>query len=124
MGVSLLKNKTEVPLQASNLTGKEFAVNTRLKQLMKDLGEAINGSLSESDQIAQVIAKIKDEGFDIFLVLEATIGFNRHDDAEADAEATPELVGSRRKSADPEFSINAHDVRFLKSLRISVDEAA
>lgn len=124
MGVSLLKNKTEVPLQASNLTGKEFAVNTRLKQLMKDLGEAINGSLSESDQIAQVIAKIKDEGFDIFLVLEATIGFNRHDDAEAGAEATPELVGSRRKSADPEFSINAHDVRFLKSLRISVDEAA
>ena len=124
MGVSLLKNKTEVPLQASNLIGKEFAVNTRLKQLMKDLGEAINGSLSESDQIAQVIAKIKDEGFDIFLVLEATIGFNRHDDAEAGAEATPELVGSRRKSADPEFSINAHDVRFLKSLRISVDEAA
>lgn len=91
---------------------------------MKDLGEAINGSLSESDQIAQVIAKIKDEGFDIFLVLEATIGFNRHDEAETGAEETPELVGSRRKSADPEFSINAHDVRFLKSLRITVDEAA
>lgn len=84
---------------------------------MKDLGDAINGSLAESDQIAQVIAKIKDEGFDIFLVLEATIGFNRHDE-----EAAPELVSSRRKNADPEFSINAHDVRFLKSLRISVDD--
>jgi hypothetical protein len=33
-------------------------------------------------------------------------------------------VGSRRKNPDPEFSINAHDVRFLKSLRISVDDAA
>lgn len=84
---------------------------------MKDLGDAINGSLAESDQIAQVIAKIKEEGFDIFLVLEATIGFNRHDE-----EAAPELVSSRRKNADPEFSINAHDVRFLKSLRISVDD--
>lgn len=92
-------------------------MNPRLKQLMKDLGDAINGSLAESDQIAQVIAKIKDEGFDIFLVLEATIGFNRHDE-----EAAPELVSSRRKNADPEFSINAHDVRFLKSLRISVDD--
>jgi hypothetical protein len=30
-------------------------------------------------------------------------------------------VGSRKKNAEPEFSINAHDVRFLKSLRISVD---
>ncbi len=96
-------------------------MNTRLKQLMKELGEAINSSLSESEQIAQVIAKIKDEGFDIFLVLEATIGFNRHD--EEPAGAPPELVGSRRKNAEPEFSINAHDVRFLKSLRISIDDA-
>ena len=97
-------------------------MNTRLKRLMKELGEAINGTLSESDQIAQVIAKIKDEGYDIFLVLEATIGFNRHDE-EAN-KASPELVSSRRKNPDPEFSINAHDVRFLKSLRISVDDAA
>jgi hypothetical protein len=86
---------------------------------MKELGEAINGSLSESEQIAQVIARIKDEGFDVFLVLEATIGFNRHDE-----EAAPELVGTRKKNGEPEFSINAHDVRFLKSLRISIDDAA
>ena len=97
-------------------------MNTRLKQLMKELGEAINGSLSESEQIAHVISKIKDEGFDVFLVLEATIGFNRHD--EEAAEAPPELVGTRKKNGEPEFSINAHDVRFLKSLRISVDDAS
>jgi hypothetical protein len=95
-------------------------VNPRLKKLMKDLGEAINVSLSESEQIAQVIARIKDEGFDVFLVLEATIGFNKHDE-EAPA---PQLVSSRKKNVEPEFSINAHDVRFLKSLRISTDEAA
>ena len=97
-------------------------VNSQLKRLIKELGEAINGSLSESEQIAQVIAKIKDEGYDIFLVLEATIGFN-HRDEEGRAPA-PELVGLRRKNADPEFTITAHDVRFLKSLRISVDDAA
>jgi hypothetical protein len=97
-------------------------VNTRLKQLMKELGEAINGSLSESEQIALVIAKIKDEGFDVFLVLEATVGFNRHDDEPVDA--PPQLVGTRKKNSEPEFSINAHDVRFLKSLRISVDDAS
>jgi len=104
------------------LGAREFAVNTRLKQLMKELGEAINGSLSESEQIAQVIAKIKEEGFDVFLVLEATVGFNRHEDETADA--PPELVGTRKKTGEPEFSINAHDVRFLKSLRISVDDAS
>lgn len=97
-------------------------MNTRLKKLMKELGEAINGSLSESEQIAQVITKIKEEGFDIFLVLEATIGFNRRD--EDISSASPEAVTARRKNAEPEFSINANDVRFLKSLRISVDEVA
>ncbi len=97
-------------------------MNTRLKRLMKELGEAINGTLSESEQIAQVIARIKEEGYDIFLVLEATIGFNRRD--EEGLPASPELVSSRRKGPDPEFSINASDVRFLKSLRISVDDAA
>jgi hypothetical protein len=94
-------------------------VNPRLKKLMKDLGEAINGSLSESEPIAQVIARIKDEGFDVFLVLEATIGFNKHDD-----EAAPQLVSTRNNNAEPQFSINAHDERFLKSLRIAVDDAA
>ncbi len=98
-------------------------MNTRFKQLMKELGEAINGSLAESEQIAQVISRIKEEGFDVFLVLEATVGFNRHGDEAREGEG-PELVGARAKSRDPEFSINAHDVRFLKSLRISIDDAA
>lgn len=97
-------------------------MNTQLKRLIKELGEAINGTLSDSDQIAQVIARIKEEGYDIFLVLEATIGFNnRNEEGKA---ASPELVSMRRKTADPEFSITAHDVRFLKSLRISIDDAA
>jgi hypothetical protein len=88
---------------------------------MKELGEAINGSLAESEQIAQVISRIKEEGFDVFLVLEATVGFNRQDEA---ADSHSELVGARAKNGEPEFSVNAHDVRFLKSLRISVDDAA
>ncbi len=97
-------------------------MNTRLKRLIKELGDAINGSLSESDQIAQVIAKIKQEGYDVFLVLEATIGFNRR--ADEARPSSPELVSLRRKSSEPEFTITAHDVRFLKSLRISVDDTA
>ncbi len=97
-------------------------MDTRLKRLIKELGEAINSSLSESDQMARVIGKIKEEGYDIFLVLEATIGFNRQDNEARPA--SPEPVSLRGKNAEPEFSMTAHDVRFLKSLRISVDDAA
>ncbi len=49
-------------------------MDPQLKQLMKELGEAINESLSDSEQIAEVVARIKEGGYDILLVLEATIG--------------------------------------------------
>jgi hypothetical protein len=86
---------------------------------MKDLGEAINESLSESDQIAEAISKIKSNGYDVFLVLEATIGFNKRDEQPA---AKPTLVNTRR--SDPEFKVNSQDVKFLKSLRITIDDVA
>ena len=87
---------------------------------MKELGEAINESLSESDQISEVISKIKAGGYDVFLVLEATIGFNKADEPSAKG---PVPVGSR-KNGDPEFKVNSQDMKFLKSLRISLDDAA
>ncbi len=95
-------------------------MNPKLKQLMKELGDAINESLSESEQIAEVISKIKAGGYDVFLVLEATIGFNKRD--EQPAVERPALVNARK--GEPEFKINAQDLKFLKSLRISLDDAA
>ncbi|MCU1326860.1 MAG: hypothetical protein JWN34_2230, partial [Bryobacterales bacterium] len=53
---------------------------------MQDLGNAINESLSDSESIAEAIGEIKRAGYDVFLVLEATIGFNKRDESEVDAE--------------------------------------
>jgi len=94
-------------------------VNPRVKELMKELADAISGSMSESEQVAQVIGKINDEGFDIFLMLEATVGVSRLQSAQV----SRELVGMRKKNSDDELTIDAQDERFLKSLRISVDDA-
>ena len=91
-------------------------MDDKLKPLMKELGEAINESLSESEPIAEVISKIKAGGYDVFLVLEATIGFNRRDEEEV----ANKPAGATRKT-EVEFKINAQDQKFLKSLKISVD---
>jgi len=96
-------------------------VNPHLQHLIKELEGAIHESLSESDQITKVIAKIKAGGYDVFLLLEATIGFNKRD--EQPTTVKPILAGARSKS-EPEFKVNAQDVKFLKSLRISLDDAA
>lgn len=92
-------------------------MDQQLQKLMKQLGDAINDSLSDSDQIAKVISKIKAGGYDVFLVLEATIGFNKRDEQEESSR--PSLVKSQ--GAPPELKISAQDVKFLKSLRISVE---
>src|SRR5437763_12685180 len=62
------------------------SVEEPLKHLMQELGNAINDSLSESDRIAEAIGEIKRAGYDVFLVLEATIGFNRRDENSDDEE--------------------------------------
>jgi hypothetical protein len=92
-------------------------VDDRLKELMQELGQAINESISESEGIAEVIGRIKSEGYDVFLVLEATIGFNRRDEVDG--------VKQERQTHhfDPEeFSFSEQDEAFLRGLKITSDE--
>lgn len=86
---------------------------------MKELGEAINESLADSDSIAEVVSKIKDGGYDIFLVLEATIGISKP--GETNNEKTT-LVTSSSSGNNFEFKVSDQDLKFLKSLRIKVEE--
>ena len=93
-------------------------MDPQLKQLMKELGDAINESLSDSEQISEVVSRIKDGGYDIFLVLEATIGVSKQGEKSADKTLVATL------SSNPEFKINDQDLKFLKSLRIKIDPEA
>ncbi|HYE26113.1 MAG TPA: hypothetical protein VEG32_13035 [Clostridia bacterium] len=92
----------------------------QLQKLMKQLGDAINETLSDSEQIAEVIGKIKAGGYDVFLVLEATIGFNKRDEDED--EAVENSNTPRSSKSDPDFKVSPQDVKFLRSLRISVND--
>jgi hypothetical protein len=101
-------------------------VEEPLKHLMQELGNAINDSLSESDRIAEAIGEIKKAGYDVFLVLEATIGFNRRaegsdsENEEDDVEVTEEP--KRNFEATGKIKFTSQDHRFLRALKIAVDE--
>ncbi len=86
---------------------------------MKELGEAINESLADSEQIADVGYKIKEGGYDIFLVLEATIGVSKQGEKPTDKTSLVTTL-----SSNPELKISDQDLKFLKSLRIKIDDAA
>jgi hypothetical protein len=91
-------------------------VDHKLKKLFQQLGEAINQSLAESDEIAETIGKIKTSGYDVFLVLEATIGFSKQDDSGDEPDAGD--------GSGPEFKVSSQDMKFLRSLRIKLDDSA
>jgi len=93
-------------------------VDEHLKTLMKRLGHAINESLSDSEAIAEAIGEIKSQGYDVFLVLEATIGFNR---AKTEAEEWDE-EGESTTPVDPDARFTEQDQAFLKALKITVEE--
>lgn len=92
-------------------------MNQQVKKLIQKLGEAIHESVSESEDIAGVVKNIREQGFDVLLMLEATIGLNevQADEAES-SEETDEPVG--------EGPFTTNDLTFLKSLRISMSEEA
>ena len=89
-----------------------------MNKRMKELGDAINETLANSDLIADVIARIKAEGYDVFLVLEATVGFNKKDEEGVE----PEDDETAESTTPPELKVTAQDLRFLKSLRIAMDD--
>jgi len=60
-----------------------------------------------------VVKNIRDQGFDVMLMLEATIGLNQ-------VEAEDETTDSESK--DPLNAFTRNDLSFLKSLRITLPE--
>jgi hypothetical protein len=94
-------------------------LDEKLKELMQELGNAINESLSDSERIAAAIGEIRRAGYDVFLVLEATIGFNkRTEDAEDELEETAEAtVGT----APGKIVWTSQDQKFLRALKITAE---
>jgi hypothetical protein len=90
-------------------------MTSRLRELIQQLGEAIHESVIESEQIAGVVQDIRKHGFDVLLMLEATIGLNEVSLKKGEASET------EADGASEPGSFTQNDLHFLKSLRISVE---
>ena len=92
---------------------------------MQELGNAINETLSDSDRIAEAIGEIKRAGYDVFLVLEATIGFNKRDDQDQGEDSGEEAADTPRTfETTGKIKFTTQDHKFLRALKIAVDEEA
>jgi hypothetical protein len=104
------------------LPGKGDTLDDRLKELMQELGNAINESLSDSDRIAGAIGEIKRAGYDVFLVLEATIGFNKRDEEDESSDDSGLDAQPVHQESAGKIRLTTQDQKFLRALKISIDE--
>jgi len=109
-------------------------LDDHLKQLLRELGHAINDTVSESGRISEAISDVRAAGFDIVLKLDATIGLARRDGDDAKIttndrrfleslhiQVDQEILNEERET--PKFEMTPQDLRFLKSLKITLEDA-
>jgi hypothetical protein len=91
-----------------------------VNRFAKELADAIAAAVAESPQVEACRARAREAGFDMRVTLEAVVGFvNRTNGGPVTKITTPaRLLPARRP-----FDLTANDRRFLRSLRIAVDEA-
>jgi hypothetical protein len=89
-------------------------VDDKIKQLLQNLGTAINESISGSEDVNRHIQKIRDEGYDLYVVLDATIGLNKQDADDEDS-AVPQISEPPK---EVQFRINVNDLALLRALGI------
>ena len=112
-------------------------LDDHLKNLLRELGHAINDTVSDSERITGAIAGVRAHGYDIVLKLDATIGLAKRDGSESARMTTQDrrFLESLRIQVDQEsieqepdkrpatrLTMTPQDVRFLKSLRIATDD--
>ena len=114
-------------------------LDDHLKNLLRELGHAINDTVSESDRITGAIAGVRAHGYDIVLKLDATIGLAKRDGEgketqlttldrrfleslriQVDQESLQEVEADRKPAT--RLTMTPQDVLFLKSVRIATDD--
>jgi hypothetical protein len=82
-------------------------LNDDAKEIVQELGAAINGAVERSGEVADAIERLREAGYELELTLRLEIGLREHGPGPA-PEARLELTDEDRRT--------------LRSMRISFDE--
>ncbi len=98
----------------------EQAAGEDVTRLAEEVGATLRRILAESPQVAHLLNRIRAEGYDVSVALEATIGFTRSERREG---AAAPAFDVRVEKADPTpLRMTPLDKKFLRSLKITVED--
>lgn len=96
-------------------------INDDAKQIVQELGNAINLAVERSAEVAETIERLRAAGFELELVLKLEIGL-RERDGEESAGAAGGAADADADTAAP-LELTDEDRRTLRSMRIRFDDA-
>ncbi len=91
----------------------------KLRQTVLNLEKSIEQAIASSPQVEECLTRIRNEGYELSLVLQATLAFAPM--GELDPQEV-EAVAGELDERDAEFRMSNLDRKFLRSLKIAVDE--
>lgn len=92
-------------------------INDDAKEIVQQLGNAINLAVERSPEVAETIERLRAAGFDLELVLKLEIGLRERD--EEDGAGAPAGGGGDDAAL---LELTDEDRRTLRSMRISFDD--
>ena len=85
-------------------------INDEAKEIVQNLGTAINSAVEKSPQVAEAIERLREAGYEMELTLRLEIALRQHAEGE---EAGPD--------ADGALELTDEDMRTLRSMKIRID---
>ena len=98
-----------------------MALDERTRAYLRELGAALNQAVSSSEKVHEILAKVRAEGYDAYLVLDATVALDkrgRRSQAALPSIRRGALSRDREESETAVFQINVKDLSFLRSVGI------
>ncbi|HEY0097824.1 MAG TPA: hypothetical protein VGB76_02620 [Pyrinomonadaceae bacterium] len=95
-------------------------INDEAKELVQEIGEAINAAVERSPQVADAISRLRAAGYEMELTLKLEIGL-RETGIEEDTEVSASANGDGAQDATLELT--DEDRRTLRSMKIRFDES-
>jgi hypothetical protein len=84
-------------------------INDEAKQIVQELGMAINSAVEKSSQVAETIERLREAGYEMELTLRLEIALREHAEEEAAGEEEAAL------------ELTEEDMRTLRRMKIRID---
>ena len=84
-------------------------INDEAKEIVQELGEAINSAVENSSEVAAAIERLRGAGYEMELTLRLEIGLRQHD-------------GEGGEDDSAQLELTDEDRRTLRSMRIRFDD--